>query len=105
MPSPCIVIAIFTPKPEHFEQVKDSLLAITPEVHDEPGCELYALHEGVDGTLVFIEKWTTRELWVAHSSFHTVTRIKAAVEGLLEKPINVRELYGLQPESSYPASL
>lgn len=105
MTSPCIVIAIFTPTPDHFEQVKASLMAIMPEVHKEPGCELYALHEGVDGTLVFIEKWTTREHWVTHSDFHTVTRIKEAVEGLLDKPIDVRELYGLQPDSSYPASL
>ena len=64
MSQPCVVIATFTPHPEHYQAVKELLQGIAPEVHDEEGCELYSLHEEVEGALVLIEKWTTRELWV-----------------------------------------
>lgn len=105
MSSPCIVIAIFQPKPQHLEQVRSALKEIMPEVHQEPGCELYALHEGVEGSLVFIEKWANRENWMKHNNFHTVARIKQAVDGLLDKPIDVHELYGVEPGTSYPTAL
>lgn len=104
MPHPCVVIATFTPKVEHYEQVKDVLLGVIPDVHQEEGCELYALHDEVDGTLVLIEKWTNRELWQAHLALHTVTRIQKGVEGLLEGDVEVREMYGVT-DTSYPESL
>src|SRR5210317_458014 len=63
MNTACVVIATFTPKPDRYDEVKRVLLEVSPEVHQEEGCELYALHEEVDGTLVLIEKWTTREPW------------------------------------------
>ena len=31
-----------------------------PKVHAEPGCELYALHEG-DGEFVMVERWESAE--------------------------------------------
>lgn len=94
MVSPCVVIAWFTPREEHYESVRHALLAITPEVHAEEGCELYALHEEVSGRLVFIEKWTTRELWQEHIGKPTVARLTASLEGKLEKPVEVWEMYG-----------
>ena len=104
MPRPCVVIATFHPHPEHYEQVKRVLLEVSPEVHQEEGCELYALHEEVDGTLVLIEKWTSRELWQAHLALDTVTRIQKGVGGLLEGDVEVREMYGVT-DTSYPESL
>lgn len=95
MSQPCVVIATFTPKPEHYEQVKDVLLGVIPEVHQEQGCELYALHEEVEGSLVLIEKWTTRQLWQEHLSLDTVSRIQRGVEGLLVGDVEVREMYGV----------
>ena len=104
MSQPCVVIATFTPHPEHYEQVKRVLLEVSPEVHQEEGCELYALHEEVGGTLVLIEKWTTRELWQEHLTLDTVTRIQRGIEGLLEGDVKVREMYGVT-DTSYPESL
>ena len=104
MSQPCVVIATFTPHPEHYEQVKRVLLEVSPEVHQEEGCELYALHEEVEGTLVLIEKWTTRQLWQEHLTLDTVTRIQKGVEGLLEGDVEVREMYGVT-DTSYPESL
>ena len=104
MSQPCVVIATFTPHPEHYEQVKRVLLEVSPEVHQEEGCELYALHEEVEGTLVLIEKWTTRQLWQEHLTLDTVTRIQRGIEGLLEGDVEVREMYGVT-NTSYPESL
>jgi quinol monooxygenase YgiN len=104
MSPPCIVIATFTPKPEHYAEVKRVLLEIAPEVHLEEGCELYALHDEVEGRLVLVEKWTTRDLWMTHLSLDPVTRIRTGIEGLLRNDVEVREMYGLV-DSSYPESL
>ena len=104
MNTSCIVIATFTPKPDHYEEVKRVLLEVSHEVHQEEGCELYALHDEVDGTLVLIEKWSSRELWQAHLALGTVTRIQKGVEGLLEGDVEVREMYGVTG-TSYPESL
>jgi quinol monooxygenase YgiN len=104
MNTACVVIATFTPKPDRYDEVKRVLLEVSPVVHQEEGCELYALHEEVDGTLVLIEKWTTRELWQAHLALDTVTRIQKGVEGLMEGDVEVREMYGVT-DTSYPESL
>lgn len=104
MSKPCIVIATFTPKPGHYDEVKRVLLEVTPDIHKEEGCDLYALHDEVNGSLVLIEKWTTRELWIAHVSMDTVTRLRKGVDGLLVGDIDVREMYGVET-SSYPGSL
>lgn len=96
MTTPCIVIATFTPTPEHYEEVMEVLL--------EEGCELYALHEEVEGRLVLVEKWTTRDLWRTHLSLDTVARIQKGIEGLLQCDVEVREMYGVV-DSSYPESL
>jgi len=94
MVTPCVVIALFTPVEGQYEKVREVLSAITPEVHAEEGCELYALHEEVDGRLVLIEKWTTRELWQEHLSSPAVSALGASLEGLLQAPVDIWEMYG-----------
>ena len=104
MEKSCIVIATFMPRSETYDEVKRVLEDVIPDVHQEEGCELYALHEEVEGTLVLVEKWTTRELWQAHLSLDTVARIQNGLEGLLASEVDVREMYGVA-DSSYPAAL
>ena len=91
----CTVIAIFTPKPEHAAEVKELLLRITPLVHEEAGCEFYALHQDVEGRLIFVEAWSTRQLWIEHMEEPTVKEILAGVDGKLVKDVEVFELYNL----------
>jgi quinol monooxygenase YgiN len=105
VPAPCIVIATFAPKPEHYDEVKRVLLEVSPEVHLEEGCELYALHEEVGGALTFVEKWTSRDHWHRHGRNETVARIKGGVEGLLTRDIEVREMYGVESSGHFPESL
>ncbi|MFM6966000.1 MAG: putative quinol monooxygenase [Rhodoluna sp.] len=91
----CNVIAIFTPKSEFSDEVKDLLLRVTPRVHDEAGCEYYALHEDIEGRLIFVEAWSTRQLWIEHMEEPTVKEILSGVEGKLVKDVEVFELYNL----------
>ena len=95
----CTVIAIFTPKTEHREEIRELLLRITPLVHSEPGCEFYTLNEDVDGRFVFIEAWSTRALWQEHNDRQTVEDIIAGVEGKLQRDVEVYEMYN-QPTGS-----
>ena len=48
-----VVVATLTPKPEAVDAVREAILAAIPKVHEEPGCELYALHEA-DGSFVMV---------------------------------------------------
>jgi len=91
----CGVIALIRPLPEHHEEVRESLLRVIPRVHGEPGCELYALHEAVDGTLIFVEMWTTRQHWQEHMDRDTVQEVMASTAGKLAADIEVHEAYGL----------
>lgn len=91
----CIVTATFTPKPEEYQHVKQLLLSIIPEVHAEEGCDFYTLNESVTGELIFIEAWDTRELWMKHNGHSTVATVNEGVVGRLQKPVEVKEMYGL----------
>ena len=91
----CIVIAIFTAVPGHENDVRDILTRIIPEVHDEEGCELYALHEDTGGRLVFVESWTTRELWEKHKNHSTVESILSLTQPHLSREVEVIEMYSV----------
>lgn len=94
MPEACVVIATFHPHEGQHDAVVTALEAVIPDVHEEPGCELYALHKETGGHLVLIEKWTTRELWQEHLTLEPVKRLRASLEGLLESETQVLEMYG-----------
>ena len=66
-----------------------------PAVHEEEGCELYALYEDVDGALHMIEKWTSWDLWQVHMAGAPVAAIQSGLEGLLESDALIEEMYGL----------
>ena len=53
---PVVVVASFTAKPESVDAVRASCKKAIEAVHDEPGCQLYSLHEA-NGTFVFVEQW------------------------------------------------
>src|ERR1700722_19846126 len=62
---PVVIVAPIVPIAEHREAVNAALRAAVGHVHDEPGCELYALHEAAD-RLVLIEKWESPEALAVH---------------------------------------
>jgi quinol monooxygenase YgiN len=64
-------------------------------VHEEPGCELYAIHDAPDGTIVMIEKWSSVDELDEHGGGEAVRAQTAALEGLLTSPVEVTRLVPL----------
>ena len=62
---PVVVVASFTAKPESVDTVRAACKKAIAAVHDEPGCQLYSVHEA-DRTFVFVEQWENAEALVPH---------------------------------------
>jgi quinol monooxygenase YgiN len=60
-------------------------------VHDEPGVELYALHEGSD-RLVMIEKYESAEARSEHSRGAPLADLRSALDGKLTTGLDVQVL-------------
>ncbi len=90
--SAVIVVATAFPVPEHKAEVISAFEAAIAQVHsEEPGCELYALHEGED-RLVMIEKYASQEAVSEHVKGKGLAALRAALEGKLSAPMDVHML-------------
>jgi quinol monooxygenase YgiN len=84
------VVALLTAKPGRGREVIESFREVSPLVHKEPGCELYAAHLERDGdTVVMVERWTTREDLDAHAAGAPLARLNELNAELLERPYGV----------------
>jgi quinol monooxygenase YgiN len=81
-----VVTAAFVPAPGTRDQLVAALSAFVTRVHEEDGCELFALHENADGGLLLIEKWASAEALAAHDAGAPVADIVAALTGLVAEP-------------------
>lgn len=90
--SAVVVTAVFRPKAGAFDQVVEALRPAIAAVHEEAGCELYAIHRAPDGTIVMIEKWESAELLDIHGEGEAVAKLSADVKDLLESPVEVTRL-------------
>lgn len=71
-------------------QVIESFREVSPLVHNEAGCELYAAHLEQDGdTVVMVERWTTRADLDAHAAGAPLARLNELNADLLERPYDV----------------
>ena len=77
-----VVVATITPQPDHVEAVREAILAAVPKVHEEPGCELYAVHEG-RGHFVMVERWESAEALKAHGTAEALTTLGGQLAGKL----------------------
>lgn len=81
-----VVVATLTVKPESVDTVRDILTRAVKDVHDEPGCQLYSLHESGE-TFVFVEQWADADALKAHSTAPAVgAMFQAAGEHLAGAP-------------------
>ena len=93
MSEPVTVVAAIHPKPGKGAAVIESFREVSPLVHEEPGCELYAAHRELGGDkVVMVERWTTRADLEAHSSGDAIKRLQALNADLLEQPATVMVL-------------
>ena len=86
-----VVVATITPKPDQLAAVREALLAAVPKVHAEPGCELYALHEGKE-EFVMVERWESPEAMKAHGSAEALTTLGGQLADKLAAAPAVRRL-------------
>jgi len=90
--SAVIIVATAFPIQEHKAEVVAAFEAAMAKVHsEEPGCELYALHEG-DDRLVMIEKYASQDAVDQHIKGAGLAGLRAALEGKLSSPIDVQVL-------------
>ena len=68
---------------------------VSPLVHQEKGCELYAAHVAEDGqTVVMVERWRTRADLEAHLAGPAIARLGELSAGLRSAPT---DMYLLDP--------
>jgi quinol monooxygenase YgiN len=70
--------------------IKALEVAIT-QVHEEPGVELYALHEGRD-RLVMIEKYESEQARSEHAKGAALAYQRSAFEGMLSSALDAQLL-------------
>lgn len=87
-----VVVATIIPKPEHRFDVLTAFKNAVEQVHDEDGCELYALHQN-DDRLVMIERWSSPEALRVHGTESPALKtLNAEIKGKLEGPLEVIRL-------------
>jgi quinol monooxygenase YgiN len=86
-----LIVATISPKPDRADAVREAFTAAIPKVHEEPGCELYALHEDGYG-FVMVERWATQEDLKAHGAGETFNQLSEAVKDDLTEPLGIRLL-------------
>jgi quinol monooxygenase YgiN len=88
-PLSILIVATISPRPGRADAVREALVAAIPAVHQEAGCELYALHEDGYG-FVMIERWATQDDVKAHGAGTTFNHLSEQVKEDLSEPIGVR---------------
>ena len=86
-----VVVATITPNPGQMEAAESVLKELVAAVHEEDGCDLYALHRG-DDCLVFVEKWRDSAALAAHRSNQGRADLTARLAGLLSGGSDVQVL-------------
>ena len=88
---PVVVVATMTVKPESVDTVRDMLTGAVGEVHSEPGCQLYSLHQTGE-TFVFVEQWADEEALNTHMTAPAITKMFTAVGEHLAGPPDIKML-------------
>ncbi len=88
---PVVVVATMTVKPESVDTVRDILTNAVSEVHEEPGCQLYSLHQSGE-TFVFVEQWADEEALKVHSSAPAIGKLFAAAGEHLDGAPDIKML-------------
>ena len=83
-----VVVATIVPRPEHRDEVIATITETVAKVHEEDGCELYALHQA-DDRLVMVEKWASADALRAHSRGAALAAQAPMLAGKLAGPAEV----------------
>jgi quinol monooxygenase YgiN len=86
-----VVVVTAFPIPEHRAEVVGAFEGAIARVHDEPGVELYALHEGRD-RLVMLEKYESEQARSDHAKGAALAGLRAALDGKLTSDLDPQAL-------------
>ena len=86
-----VVVVTAYPIPGHRAEVVAAFEVAITRVHDEPGVELYALHEGPD-RLVMIEKYESEQARTEHRKGAALADLRSALEGKLSSDLDAQVL-------------
>ena len=86
-----VVVVTAFPIAEHRAEVVAAFEAAIARVHDEPGVELYALHEGRD-RLVMIEKYESEQARSEHGNGAALAHLRSALQGKLSSGLDAQVL-------------
>ena len=88
-----VIVATLFPVPEYRDEVIAAIETVQEKVHaSDDDCLLYALHEGKDGRLVMIEKYSSMEALKAHGKSAELAELAAALDGKLTQPMDLQVL-------------
>lgn len=88
---PVVVVASFTAKPESVDAVRAACENAIAVVHDEPGCDLYSLHQ-TDNTFVFIEQWADQDALNTHMAAPSLATLLGAIGEHLDGAPDIKML-------------
>ena len=88
---PVVVVATLTVKPESVDTVRGILTTAAEEVHTEPGCQLYSVHESGE-TFVFVEQWADEEALKTHGTAPAVGALFGTIGPLLDGAPDIKML-------------
>lgn len=86
-----IVVAVISPLDGHIPDIVDAFAAVSPLVHAEGGCELYALHHDAD-QVIMIERWASAADLAAHAAGAPITELNARLAGHIDGAAEVSVL-------------
>jgi quinol monooxygenase YgiN len=88
---PVVVVATLTAKPESVDTVRAACTAAIEEVHSEPGCQLYSLHQK-DNVFVFVEQWADEAALQTHSTAPAIGKLFGAIGEHLDGAPDIKAL-------------
>ena len=88
-----VVVAVFTAADGRLDDLRAALVEAIPAVHEEEGCELYAIHDGPDQKIWMLEKWSSVALLDAHGGGPAVARLQELTRGLTDAPPEVTRMF------------
>ena len=88
---PVVVVATLPIKPGSADAVREASTRAIAAVHNEPGCDLYALHEGAN-VFVLVEQWADDDALKTHSAAPAVTAMFGEIGEHLDGAPDIRIL-------------
>jgi len=96
MTHPFHLFAKITPKPEHLQDVRQSILSILAQTRAEPGCLKFDLLEGREEACFYLsEEWENDAALTAHYASDYIAPIFAKYENWLAKPVEIHKMTAL----------